>query len=268
MVLPGRRLRGIGPPRRRVLDRGPDRPAELRHAAPASCPEPTCDERTRRDAAVTSLIVVRRCRARAMSQATPGVSSLIAGISTRHGARWSWQAASMDYPVALYLQDAHTISQGIELVQYAESKGFDAVWQADSRLVRDAVVPMAAFGATTESDQDRLRRDRLLDPQPGPPGQHVLDARRPRTGSHDLRTGRVVGPAGRQGRHRPGAPADGDARDRHRRAGPPEQRDGHDGRRLRAPRRRRTRLRVPGAPPEGRADLHRRHRPADDGAHR
>ena len=55
----------------------------------------------------------------------------------------------MDYPVALYLQDAHTISQGIELVQYAESKGFDAVWQADSRLVRDAVVPMAAFAATT-----------------------------------------------------------------------------------------------------------------------
>ncbi len=55
----------------------------------------------------------------------------------------------MDYPVALYLQDAHTISQGIELVKYAESKGFDAVWQADSRLVRDAVVPMAAFGATT-----------------------------------------------------------------------------------------------------------------------
>ncbi len=30
-----------------------------------------------------------------------------------------------------------------------ESKGFDAVWQADSRLVRDAVVPMAAFGATS-----------------------------------------------------------------------------------------------------------------------
>ena len=56
----------------------------------------------------------------------------------------------MDYPVALYLQDAHTIRQGIELVRYAESKGFDAVWQADSRLVRDAVVPMAAFAATTD----------------------------------------------------------------------------------------------------------------------
>jgi len=55
----------------------------------------------------------------------------------------------MTTPVALYLQDAHTISEGIELVRYAEDKGFDAVWQADSRLVRDAVVPMAAFGATT-----------------------------------------------------------------------------------------------------------------------
>jgi 5,10-methylenetetrahydromethanopterin reductase len=57
------------------------------------------------------------------------------------------------YPVALYLQDAHAIRDGIELVRYAESKGFDAVWQADSRLVRDAVVPMAAFAAST----DRIR---------------------------------------------------------------------------------------------------------------
>ncbi len=56
----------------------------------------------------------------------------------------------MTYPVALYLQDAHDIRQGIELVRYAEENGFDAVWQADSRLVRDAVVPMAAFAASTE----------------------------------------------------------------------------------------------------------------------
>jgi 5,10-methylenetetrahydromethanopterin reductase len=55
----------------------------------------------------------------------------------------------MTTPVALYLQDAHTITEGIELVRYAEQQGFDAVWQADSRLVRDAVVPMAAFAATT-----------------------------------------------------------------------------------------------------------------------
>lgn len=57
----------------------------------------------------------------------------------------------MDYPVALYLQDAHDIREGINLVRHAEASGFDAVWQADSRLVRDAVVPMAAFGATTDS---------------------------------------------------------------------------------------------------------------------
>jgi 5,10-methylenetetrahydromethanopterin reductase len=61
-----------------------------------------------------------------------------------------WEAARMTYPVALYLQDAHDIRQGIELVRYAEAKGFDAVWQADSRLVRDAVVPMAAFAASTD----------------------------------------------------------------------------------------------------------------------
>lgn len=55
-----------------------------------------------------------------------------------------------DYPVALYLQDAHDIRQGMQLVQRAEQRGFHAVWQADSRLVRDAVVPMAAFAAVTE----------------------------------------------------------------------------------------------------------------------
>jgi 5,10-methylenetetrahydromethanopterin reductase len=52
--------------------------------------------------------------------------------------------------VALYLQDAHPIPDGIKYVQYAEEKGFEAVWQAESRLVRDAIVPMAAFAATTE----------------------------------------------------------------------------------------------------------------------
>jgi len=51
--------------------------------------------------------------------------------------------------LALYLQDAHEISAGIELVKYAESKGFEAVWQAESRLVRDAIVPMAAFASHT-----------------------------------------------------------------------------------------------------------------------
>ena len=53
-------------------------------------------------------------------------------------------------PAALYLQDAHPIREGMELVQYAEKRGFDAVWQADSRLVRDAIVPMSAFAAVTD----------------------------------------------------------------------------------------------------------------------
>jgi len=52
--------------------------------------------------------------------------------------------------VGLYLQDAHPIRDGMEYVQFAESKGFESVWQAESRLVRDAVVPMAAFAAVTQ----------------------------------------------------------------------------------------------------------------------
>jgi 5,10-methylenetetrahydromethanopterin reductase len=52
--------------------------------------------------------------------------------------------------VALYLQDRHSLQDGIKYAQYAEAKGFEAVWQAESRLVRDAIVPMAAFAATTK----------------------------------------------------------------------------------------------------------------------
>jgi len=52
--------------------------------------------------------------------------------------------------VALYLQDKHPIRDGIGYVRYAEERGFEAVWQAESRLVREATVPMAAFAATTD----------------------------------------------------------------------------------------------------------------------
>jgi 5,10-methylenetetrahydromethanopterin reductase len=52
--------------------------------------------------------------------------------------------------IAIYLQDAHPLQDAIRYVQYAERRGFEAVWQAESRLVRDAVVPMAAFAATTK----------------------------------------------------------------------------------------------------------------------
>jgi 5,10-methylenetetrahydromethanopterin reductase len=52
--------------------------------------------------------------------------------------------------VALYLQDAHELRDGLDYARYAERKGFEAVWQAESRLVRDAIVPMAAYAAVTD----------------------------------------------------------------------------------------------------------------------
>lgn len=51
--------------------------------------------------------------------------------------------------VALYLQDAHSLSDCIRYAKHAEERGFEAVWQAESRLVRDAIVPMAAYAAVT-----------------------------------------------------------------------------------------------------------------------
>jgi 5,10-methylenetetrahydromethanopterin reductase len=51
--------------------------------------------------------------------------------------------------VALYLQDKHPIRDGMRYAWYAESRGFEAVWQAESRLVREATVPMAAYAAVT-----------------------------------------------------------------------------------------------------------------------
>lgn len=51
--------------------------------------------------------------------------------------------------VAMYLQDKHPLRDGMAYAQYAEQHGFEAIWQAESRLVRDAIVPMAAFAAVT-----------------------------------------------------------------------------------------------------------------------
>ena len=160
------------------------------------------------------------------------------------------------------------IREGIELVRYAESKGFDAVWQADSRLVRDAVVPMAAFAATTDrikigsgvidcwtrnparlastfSTLDDLAPGRMIcglgawwDPLAAKVG---IDRARPLTVMREIVTA-VRGLLANETVTIDGVP--------------------------RAPRRRRARLRVPGASAEGRADLHRCDRAADDGAHR
>jgi 5,10-methylenetetrahydromethanopterin reductase len=54
-------------------------------------------------------------------------------------------------PVGLYLQDAHPLREAMAHAAYAEERGFHSVWQAESRLVREATVPMSAFLATTSS---------------------------------------------------------------------------------------------------------------------
>lgn len=52
--------------------------------------------------------------------------------------------------VGIYLQDKRPLEENLELVQYAEEKGFDEVWQAESRLARDAITPMGAYAAVTD----------------------------------------------------------------------------------------------------------------------
>ena len=53
------------------------------------------------------------------------------------------------YPVALYLTDWHPIRDGLRYAQEAEARGFDAVWQGEAYLNRDAIVPVAALAAVT-----------------------------------------------------------------------------------------------------------------------
>jgi 5,10-methylenetetrahydromethanopterin reductase len=52
--------------------------------------------------------------------------------------------------VGLYLQDRHTIREGMAFAVQAEKCGFESIWQAESRLAREATVPMAAIAAVTE----------------------------------------------------------------------------------------------------------------------
>jgi len=56
----------------------------------------------------------------------------------------------MPQTLALYMQDKHAIPYELEMARYAESRGFDAIWQADTRLARDGIVMMSAFLATTQ----------------------------------------------------------------------------------------------------------------------
>jgi 5,10-methylenetetrahydromethanopterin reductase len=49
------------------------------------------------------------------------------------------------------MQDKHPIAYELEMAKYAEARGFEAIWQADTRLARDCVVLMSAFLATTKT---------------------------------------------------------------------------------------------------------------------
>jgi 5,10-methylenetetrahydromethanopterin reductase len=50
---------------------------------------------------------------------------------------------------ALYLQDKHNMQYEMEMVRYADQRGFSEIWQADTRLARDCIVMMSAFLANT-----------------------------------------------------------------------------------------------------------------------
>jgi len=58
--------------------------------------------------------------------------------------------------IALYLQDKHDIPKSIEFAKYAEKKGFEAVWQAESRLARVATIPL------TFSTMDQMAPGRFI----------------------------------------------------------------------------------------------------------
>ena len=51
---------------------------------------------------------------------------------------------------ALYMQDKHPMQYELEMVRYAEARGFSEIWQADTRLARDCIVMMSAFLANTQ----------------------------------------------------------------------------------------------------------------------
>ncbi len=54
------------------------------------------------------------------------------------------------YRMALYLQDKHPIAYELEVAEYAETKGFSEIWQADTRLARDCIVLMSALLTRTK----------------------------------------------------------------------------------------------------------------------
>jgi len=51
--------------------------------------------------------------------------------------------------VGLIFLDRPSLLEQVELAQYAEQQGFESVWVCETRLVRDAITPLAAFATKT-----------------------------------------------------------------------------------------------------------------------
>ena len=52
--------------------------------------------------------------------------------------------------VGLIFLDQPGLAEQVQLAQYAERRGFESVWVCETRLVRDAMTPLAAFASVTE----------------------------------------------------------------------------------------------------------------------
>ena len=53
---------------------------------------------------------------------------------------------------------APSVPEMVRLAQKAESAGFESVWIAETRITRDAVVPMVAIAGATERRSGWARR--------------------------------------------------------------------------------------------------------------
>ena len=51
--------------------------------------------------------------------------------------------------VGLIFLDRPSLREQVELVRYAEQRGFESAWVCETRLVRDAMTPLAAFSQAT-----------------------------------------------------------------------------------------------------------------------
>ena len=61
--------------------------------------------------------------------------------------------------VALYLQDAHDLRDGLDYVRYAEEKGFEAVWQAESSISTRCNCAHGCLCCSNQSNQNWFGRD-------------------------------------------------------------------------------------------------------------